>query len=138
MEKPRNLATGQYVVLVLGINSKMAQMPPLFDKNQQLDESELVDSLTNKAPRSHNAMLILQGFNPETGYLATFVEHCKWAGAMENIVMAKVSVSNEESDTKRKKKRYKFRERDENGKKFRKKKSSLNCSVHGENKDSHL
>ena len=53
----------------------MAQTLPLFDKNQQLDESELVDSLANKAQRIHKAMLISQVFNPETGDLATFVEH---------------------------------------------------------------
>ena len=75
MEKLLKLATRQYVGLVRDINSRMAQMPPLFDKNQQLDESELVDSLINKALMSHKAVLISQGFNPETGYLATFVEH---------------------------------------------------------------
>ena len=64
MEKPRKLAIRQCVVLVRGLNSRMAQMPHLFNDNQQLDESELVDSLAKKAPRSHKAMLILQGFNP--------------------------------------------------------------------------
>ena len=52
-------------------------MPPLFDKNQQLDKSELVDSLANKTPRSHKAVWISQGFNPETGDMATFLEHYK-------------------------------------------------------------
>ena len=52
-------------------------MSPLFDKNQQLDESKLVDSFANKNPRSHKAMLISQGFNPETGGLENFVEHCE-------------------------------------------------------------
>ena len=64
MEKLRKITTRQYVELVRDLNSWMAQMPPLFDKNQQLDESELVDSLNNKAPRSHKAMLVSQGFNP--------------------------------------------------------------------------
>ena len=63
----------QYVGLVRDLNSRMAQMPPLFDENQKLDNSELVDSLTEKAPRSHKTMLISQGFNPETGDLKTFV-----------------------------------------------------------------
>ena len=75
MEKTRKLTKRQYVVLVRDINSMMAQMPPLFDENQQQDESELVDSLANKAPRSHKAMLISKGLNTETGDLATFVEH---------------------------------------------------------------
>ena len=92
-------------------------MPPLFDKNQQLDESELVDSLANKVPRSHKPMLISQGFNPETGYLATFVEQREQAKTTENIAMAKFLASNEDSDTKRKKKCSKFKEREKNGKK---------------------
>ena len=58
------MTTRQYVGLVRDINARMAQIPPLFDENQKLDESELVDSLANKAPRSHKAMLISQGFNP--------------------------------------------------------------------------
>ena len=74
MEKTHKLVTRRYVGLVRHLNSRMAQMPPMFDKNQKLDESELVDSLSKKAPRSHKAMLILQGFNPETGYLETWAE----------------------------------------------------------------
>ena len=49
--------------------------------------------------------------------------------------MAKFSTSDEDSDTKRHKKcSKKFKEREENGKKYLKKKSSLYCSLHGENK----
>ena len=57
----------------------MVHIPPLFDKNQQLDKSEPVNSLATKAPRIHKAMLNSQGFNPETGDLATSVEHCERA-----------------------------------------------------------
>ena len=32
-----------------GLNSRLAQMPPLFDTTQVLEESELVDFLANKA-----------------------------------------------------------------------------------------
>ena len=74
MEKPHKLTTRQYVGLVCNLNARMAHMPPLLQEFQQLDESELLDSLANKAPRSHKAMLISQGFNPETGDLETFVE----------------------------------------------------------------
>ena len=48
-------------------------MPPLFNGNQQLEKSEILDYLAKKAPRTHNAMMISQGFNPETRDLATFV-----------------------------------------------------------------
>ena len=110
MEKPRKLTTSQYVVLVRNLNSRMAQMPPLFDENQQLDESELVDYLAKKAPRSHKAMLISQGFNSETGDLATFVENCKRADTTDNIDVTNFSASDKDSDTKRHKKRSKFKE----------------------------
>ena len=39
MEKPRKLKISQYVGLVRDLNSRMVHMQPLFDKNQQLDES---------------------------------------------------------------------------------------------------
>ena len=71
MIKPHRLTTRQYVGLVRDLNSRMAQLPPLFEDSRMLDESELVDSLANKAPRSHKAMLIAHGFNPETATLKT-------------------------------------------------------------------
>ena len=112
MEKPRKLTTRQYVGLVRNLNARMAQMPPLFHENQQLDDSELVDSLANKAPRSHKAMLILQGFNPETGDLESFTEHSEWAETTDNIAGAKFAASDENSDINRKKKRLKFKGQD--------------------------
>ena len=79
MIKPRRLTTRRYVGLIRDLDSSMAQLPPLFEKYQILDESELVNSLANKAPRTHKAMLIYQGFNPETANLETFFEHCERA-----------------------------------------------------------
>ena len=69
MVKPCRLTMRQYMGLVRDLNSRMAQLPPLFEDSQKLDESELVDSLANKAPRSHKTMLINQVFNPETATL---------------------------------------------------------------------
>ena len=125
------MTTRQYVGFVRDLNSRMAHMPHLFDKNQQLDKSELVGSLAIKAPRSHKAMAISQGFNPETGYLATFVENCEQAETTYNISGEKSAASDEDSNTKRNKKRSKFKERDENGKKRHKKQSLLYCYLHG-------
>ena len=71
----------------------MAQMPPMFYENQKLDESELVEFLTNKAPRGHKAVLISQGFNTETGYMETFVEHFEQAETTDNIYGAKFAAS---------------------------------------------
>ena len=109
-------------------------MPPLFYENQQLEDSELVNYLATKSPRSHKAMLISQSFNPENGDLATFVEHSEQAETTDKISGAKFAASDEDSNTKRKKKRSKFKEQDENGKKHHKKQSSLYCSLRGENR----
>ena len=76
-------------------------MPPLFDKNQQLDKSELVDSFTNKAPKSHKVMLISQGFYPEKGDMATLVEHFEQAETTDNIAVARFSALDEDSTTKK-------------------------------------
>ena len=78
-------------------------MPPLFEDYQVLDDNELVDSLANKALRSHKEMLINQGFNPETATLETFVEHCERAETTDDIAGAKFAASNEDSEPRRKK-----------------------------------
>ena len=109
MDKPRKLAKSQYVGLVRDLTSRMTHMPPMFDENQQLDKSKLVDYLANKSPRSHKAIIISQGFNPETGYLETFLEHCKQSETTDNIAVDKFSASDEDSDNKRKKKCSKFK-----------------------------
>ena len=79
-----------------------------------LDESELVDSLANKAPRTHNTMLISQGFNPETTDLETFVEHCERAETTDDIAGAKFAASDENSEPGKKKS---VKSKDEHGKK---------------------
>ena len=48
MVKPRSLTTRQYVGLVRNLNSRMDQLPPLFEESQMVDVSELVDSLANQ------------------------------------------------------------------------------------------
>ena len=73
------------------------------DETQVLEESELVDFLANKAPKSHKAMLIYQGFNPETSILTTFVGHCERAETTNAIASAKFVASDEENEPKTKK-----------------------------------
>ena len=95
-----------------------------------LDDSELVYSLANKALRTHKAMLISQGFNPETVDLETFVEHCERTETTDDIAGAKFAASDEDSEP-RKKKRTKSK--DEHGKKRNKRSTKLYCYLHGEN-----
>ena len=92
----------------------------------------MVDSLANKAPRSHKDMIISQVFNPETVDLEKFVEHCERAETMDNIAREKFAASDEYSDTKRKKNCRKSKGQDEHGKKRQRQHSKLYCSLHGE------
>ena len=92
----------------------MSQLPPLFEESQKLDESELFDSLANKAPRTHKAMLIAQGFNPETADLETIVEHCERSDTTDDIAGAKFAASDEDSKPRNK---NRLKSKDEHGKK---------------------
>ena len=130
MVKPRNLTTRQYVGLVRDHNSKMAQLPPLFEDSQVLDEPELVDFLANKAPKSHKAMLINQGFNPEISNLETFVEHCERAETTDNIAGAKFAAPDEDSEPRMKKR---TKTKSDCDIKQIKRSTKMYCSLHGEN-----
>ena len=115
MTKPRTLTTRKYVGLVRDLNSRMAQLPPLFEDSQILDGYELVYYLSNKAPRTHKAMLISQGFNPESAGLETFVEHCERVETTDDIAGAKFAASDEDSEPRKKKR---VNSKDEHGKKL--------------------
>ena len=130
MIKPCRLTTRQYVGLVCDLNSRMAQLPPLFEESQMLDDSELVDSLANKAPRTHKAMLISQGFNPDTANLETFMEHCERAETTDNISGAKFAASDKDSEPRREKR---TKTKNDHGKKRIKRSTKMYCSLHGDN-----
>ena len=68
-------------------------------------------------------MLIFQGFNPETGDLDKFVEHCERAETTDNISGANFAASDKDSDTMRNKKRIKSK--DKHGKKNQKQNYNL-------------
>ena len=130
MIKPRRLTTRQYVGLVCNLNSRMAQLPPLSEDSQMLDESELVDSLANKAPRTHKEMLISQGFKPETTNLETFIKHCERAETTDNIARAKFAASGEGSEPSNKKR---TKSKDYHGKKHKKRSVKMYYFLHGDN-----
>ena len=108
----------------------MAQLPPLFEDSQVLEESELVNFLANKAPKYHKAMLINQGFNPETSTLETFVENCERAETTDDIAGAKFAASDKDSEPRRKKR---IKTNSDSGKKRIKRSTKIYCSLHGKN-----
>ena len=95
-----------------------------------LDEYELVNSLFNKAPISHKAMLIAQGFNPETETLETFVEHFEHAETTDDIARAKFAASDKDIDLRRKKR---TKTKSDRGKKRTKRSTKMYCSLHVDN-----
>ena len=111
----------------------MAQIQCMFNNNKQLDESKIVDLLTNKAPRKYEAMIISQFFDTKTGDLVTIEENCERADTTNNIAIDNFLASHEYSDTMTNIKRsLVFLER----LMFfmeRRKKSSPYCSLHREN-----
>ena len=90
----------------------------------------MVDYLAKEAPGTHKAMLISQGFNPETADLETFVEHCECAETTDNIAGAKFAASDEDSEPRNKKR---TKTKDDHGKKPKKRSTRMCCSLHGEN-----
>ena len=108
----------------------MDQFPPLFEDSQIIDESELVNSLTNTALRTDKAMLISHGFNPETANLETFVEHCERTETMDDIVGAKFATFDKNSEPRNKKR---TKSKDDHGKKRKKSSTKMYCSIHGDN-----
>ena len=95
-----------------------------------LDESGLVDSLANKAPRTHKAMLISQVFNPETVDIENFVEHCERVETTDDIAGVKFAASDEDSEPRNK---NRTKSKDKHGKKRKKRSTKLYCFLHGEN-----
>ena len=89
-----------------------------------------MNSLSNKAPRTHKEMLISQGFNHETANLKTFVEHCEHAETTDNISGAKFSASDEDSEPSKKER---TKSKDDHGKKRKKRSTKMYCYLHGEN-----
>ena len=130
MINPRRLTTTQYVGLVRDLNSRTAQLPPLFEDSKMLDESELVDFLANKVPRSHKAMLIAQGFNPDTATLETFVKHCKLSETTDDISGAKFTASDKDSEPRNK---MGTKTKNDHSKKRIKHYTKMYCSLHGDN-----
>jgi hypothetical protein len=60
-------------------------MPPLFNQTQKIPEPELLDILASKAPQNHKAIIIEQGFDPQTATIQEFVEISECAETKEAL-----------------------------------------------------
>ena len=142
MRKPYDITTRQYIGSVRNLNERCVEMPPHFNATQKLTETELVDIVADRAPKSHKKELVSDGFNPETATLDEFVETCERAETNEAIdhgarsSTQRRSKTDYYSDDSRKKSRHP-RERDSRSKTTKKsKKEAFYCRYHKAN-DSH-
>ena len=85
MRKPFDITTRQYIGIVRNLNERCVEMPPNFDDTQKLTETELVDIVADRAPKTHKKELVSDGFNPETATLDEFIETCERAKTNEVI-----------------------------------------------------
>jgi hypothetical protein len=79
MFKPKSRTTQQYMGAVHTLNETLAKLPTLFDATQKIPETKLLNILASKAPTRHKAIMIKDGFYPQTATIEAFVEISKKA-----------------------------------------------------------
>jgi hypothetical protein len=85
MHVPRNTTARQYVGAVATLNEALEKLTPDFDQAQKLPDRDIMDLLSTKAPKEHKALMMEQGFNPETSTVEEFVEISERAETKDNI-----------------------------------------------------
>ena len=75
----------QYVCAVHTLNSTLEQLPPAFDANLKIPDSQMMDILAFNFPRSHRELMTDQDFDAQTATTDQFVEICECAKSEESI-----------------------------------------------------
>jgi hypothetical protein len=71
---------------VATLNKHLGRLHPDFNDAQKLPDKDIMDVLATKAPKEeHKALMIEQGFNPETSTVEEFVEISKRAETKKTI-----------------------------------------------------
>jgi hypothetical protein len=74
MRKPKEVNTRQHVGAVATLNNTIDKLPPAFEALQKLSDTDIVDILASKAPKSHEELMTDHGFDPQTATSAEFAE----------------------------------------------------------------
>jgi hypothetical protein len=85
MCKDRNTTAQQHVGAVATLIESLGRLPPDFNEAQQLQDKDIMDILSTKAPQEHKILMIEQGFNPETSTIEEFVQISERAETKQNI-----------------------------------------------------
>ncbi len=85
MRKPKETSTRQYVGAVATLNNTLEKLPPAFEALQRVSETDMMDILASKAPKSHKELMTDHGFDPQTATTAEFVEICERAETKEAL-----------------------------------------------------
>ena len=134
MRKPYGRTTRQYVGAVHTLNETLSKMPPLFDPNQKIPATELLDILASKAPQAHKAIMIEQGFDPQTATIQEFVEISERAETKEALTQNKQArFSAEDSDSEDSQKKSRRNKKLRKNRKESSPRQSYFCKHHGPN-----
>lgn len=135
MRKPYGRTTRQYVGAVHTLNETLSKMPPLFDHIQKIPSPELLDILASKAPQSHKAMMIEQGFDPQTATIKEFVEISERAETKEALGKTERKSEDSDSDDSHKASRREKSKRKKNSSResSHSKRQEFFCKHHGPN-----
>jgi hypothetical protein len=135
MRKPKEVTTRQYVGAVSTLNSTLERLPPAFAAGQKVTETDMMDILASKAPKSHKELMTDHGFDPQTATKAEFVEICERAETKEALLDKRsthnhYSDNDDSSDDNHASKRPKKKPKKESSYKSR---SKYYCTEHGPN-----
>jgi hypothetical protein len=132
----RNTTARQHVGAVATLNETLGRLPPDFNEAQELPDRNIMDILSTKAPKEHKALMIEQGFNPETSTVEEFVKISKCAETKVNIYQERKHFFNSNNDSytederRSKKKQKPFKARNYQSNSDRK---EFHCKEHGPN-----
>ena len=84
LRKPMAMTTREFVTRVQQINDYLEYFPPFADE-QKLPEDELLDILEFSIPNSWQAEFIRLGYDPLTGDLKSFIDHCERMETFEAV-----------------------------------------------------
>jgi hypothetical protein len=134
MRKPKETTTRQYVGAVSTLNSTLEGLPPAFAAGQKVTETDMMDILASKAPKSHKELMTDHGFDPQTATKAEFVEICERAETKEALLDKRsayhhCSENDDSSDDNRQAKKPKKKHKTSGSRQ----KAEFYCKEHGPN-----
>ena len=127
--KPKKVSASRQFAGAAGTsNNTLEKLPPAFAAEQKVSDSDLMDTLASKAPKSQKELMTDHGFDPQIAATGEFVKICECAETKEAL-LNKHSSKHICSDCDSSK--------DEHSKRKRNKKTKTSGSCRGKAKSKH-